>query len=127
MGKRDLWIGNNLYWGAGTTGTYETYNNSWTPERTDAFYPAYKNASRNRNVQTRYLANGAYLRLKNLALGYNVPNRWVNKIGFQKIRLNASAYNLFEFKHVPDTFDPEVVSMSYPIIRSYAFGVQAIF
>jgi len=127
VGKRDLWIGNNLYWGAGTTGTYETYNNSWTPERTDAFYPAYKNASRNRNVQTRYLANGAYLRLKNLALGYNLPNRWVNKIGFQKIRLNASAYNLFEFKHLPDTFDPELVSMSYPIIRSYAFGVQAIF
>jgi TonB-linked SusC/RagA family outer membrane protein len=127
VGKRDLWIGNNLYWGAGTTGTFETYNNSWTPERTDAFYPAYKNATRNRQVQTRYLANGAYLRLKNLALGYNLPTRWVNKISFQKIRLTASAYNLFEIKHVPDTFDPELVSMSYPIIRSYAFGIQAIF
>jgi len=127
VGKRDLWIGNNLYWGAGTTGTFETYNNSWTPERTDAFYPAYKNASRNRNVQTRYLANGAYMRLKNLALGYNLPARWVNKISFQKIRLTASGYNLFEIKHVPDTFDPELVSMSYPVIRSYAFGVQAIF
>lgn len=127
VGKRDLWIGNNLYWGAGTTGTFETYNNSWTPERTDAFYPAYKNAARNRQVQTRYLANGAYLRLKNLALGYNLPSRWVNKISFQKIRLTASAYNLFEIKHVPDTFDPELVSMSYPIIRSYAFGIQAIF
>jgi len=127
VGKRDLWIGNNLYWGAGTTGTFETYNNSWTPERPDAFYPAYKNASRNRQVQTRYLANGAYLRLKNLAIGYNLPTSLVNKISFQKIRLTASAYNLFEFKHVPDTFDPEVVSMSYPIIRSYAFGVQAIF
>ena len=127
VGKRDLWIGNNLYWGAGTTGTYTTYNNSWTPERPDAFYPAYKDASKNRQVQTRYLANGAYLRLKNLALGYNLPARWVNKISFQKIRLSASAYNLFEFKHVPDTFDPEIVSLSYPIIRSYAFGVQATF
>jgi len=67
------------------------------------------------------------MRLKNLALGYNLPARWVNKISFQKIRLTASGYNLFEIKHVPDTFDPELVSMSYPVIRSYAFGVQAIF
>ncbi|WP_448104139.1 SusC/RagA family TonB-linked outer membrane protein [Pedobacter panaciterrae] len=127
VGKRDLWIGNNLYWGAGTTGTWETYNNSWTPERTDAFYPAYKNASRNRQVQTRYLENGAYLRMKNLALGYTLPKGFTNKIKLQRVRLSASAYNLFEFKSVPKTFDPELVGMNYPIIRSYAFGLQATF
>ena len=127
VGKRDLWIGNNLYWGAGTTGTWETYNNSWTPERTDAFYPAYKNASRNRQVQTRYLENGAYLRMKNLALGYTLPRAFTEKIKLQRVRLSASAYNLFEFKSVPKTFDPELVGMNYPIIRSYAFGLQATF
>ncbi|WP_449440697.1 hypothetical protein [Pedobacter steynii] len=127
VGKRDLWIGNNLYWGAGTTGTWETYNNSWTPERTNAFYPAYKNASRNRQVQTRYLENGAYLRMKNLALGYTLPRAFTEKIKLQRVRLSASAYNLFEFKSVPKTFDPELVGMNYPIIRSYAFGLQATF
>jgi TonB-linked SusC/RagA family outer membrane protein len=127
VGKRDLWIGNNLYWGAGSTGTWETYNNSWTPERTDAFYPAYKNASRNRQVQTRYLENGAYLRLKNLAVGYTIPKSLTDKIKFSRVRLSASAYNLFEFKSVPKTFDPELVGMNYPIIRSYAFGIQATF
>jgi hypothetical protein len=127
VGKRDLWIGNNLYWGAGATGTYETYNNSWTPERTDAFYPAYKNAARNRQVQTRYLANGAYLRMKNLALGYTLPQSFTNKIKLQRLRVSASAYNLFEFKSVPKTFDPELVGMDYPIIRSYALGLQATF
>lgn len=127
VGKRDLWIGNNLYWGAGTTGTWETYNNSWTPERTNAFYPAYKNASRNRQVQTRYLENGAYLRMKNLAVGYTLPRSFTEKIKLQRVRLSASAYNLFEFKSVPKTFDPELVGMNYPIIRSYAFGLQATF
>lgn len=127
VGKRDLWIGNNLYWGAGTTGTYETYNNSWTPERTNAFYPAYKNAARNRQVQTRYLENGAYLRMKNLALGYTIPKNLTDRINLQRIRISASAYNLFEFKSVPKTFDPELVGMNYPIIRSFALGIQATF
>ncbi|PTS98288.1 SusC/RagA family TonB-linked outer membrane protein [Pedobacter sp. HMWF019] len=127
VGKRDLWIGNNLYWGAGATGTYETYNNSWTPEHTDAFYPAYKNAARNRQVQTRYLANGAYLRMKNLALGYTLPQSFTNRIKLQRLRVSASAYNLFEFKSVPKTFDPELLGMDYPIIRSYALGIQATF
>jgi TonB-linked SusC/RagA family outer membrane protein len=127
VGKRDLWINNNLYWGAGSTGTWETYNNSWTSERTDAFYPAYKNAGRNRQVQTRYLANGAYLRLKNLAVGYSIPKSLTDKIKLQRVRVSASAYNLFEFKSVPKTFDPELVGMNYPIIRSFAFGIQATF
>jgi len=127
VGKRDLWINNNLYWGAGSTGTWETYNNSWTPERTDAFYPAYKNAARNRQTQSRYLANGAYLRLKNLALGYTIPKALTDKIKLQRLRISASAYNLFEFKSVPETFDPELVGMNYPIIRSFAFGIQATF
>lgn len=127
VGKRDIWIGNNLYWGAGAAGTWETYNNSWTPERTDAFYPAYKNAGRNRQVQSRYLANGAYLRMKNLAIGYSLPKSLTDKLNLQKIRVSASAYNLFEIKSVPETFDPELVGMNYPIIRSLAFGLQATF
>lgn len=127
VGKRDLWINNNLYWGAGSTGTWVTYNNSWTPERTDAFYPAYKNAPRNRQTQSRYLANGAYLRMKNLALGYTIPRAIVDKVKLQRVRVSASAYNLFEFKSVPKTFDPELVGMNYPIIRSFAFGIQATF
>jgi len=124
VGKRDLWIGNNLYWGAGTIGTWETYNNSWTPTNTDAYFPGYKNAARNREVQTRYLENGAYIRLKNLAIGYSIPKTLTDKIKLQRIRISASAFNLFEIKSVPKTFDPELVSMNYPIQRSFAFGVQ---
>lgn len=127
IGKRDLWIGNNLYWGAGATGTYEVYNNSWTPERTDAHYPLYYNAAKNRQVQTRYLENGAYLRVKNISVGYTLPASVSESIKFKKLRVFGSAFNLLEFKSLPKTFDPEVVSMAYPIMRSYAFGIQASF
>lgn len=126
-GKRDVWVGNNLFWGAGTTGTYEVYNNSWTPENQDAYYPLYYSAGKNRNVQTRYLQNGAYLRIKNISLGYTVPSTVSETIKFKSLRVFGSAFNLFEFKSVPKTFDPELLGMNYPIMRSYAFGVQATF
>ncbi len=127
VGKRDVWIGNNLYWGVGATGTYDTYSDSWTPENTGAKFPGYYVAGKNRQVQTRYMENGAYLRLKNLSLGYTIPNQYAEAIKFKRIKLNISAFNLLEFKKVPKTFDPELLSMDYPVMKSYAFGIQASF
>ena len=127
VGKRDVWIGNNLYWGVGATGTYDTYSDSWTPENTGAKFPGYYVANKNRQVQTRYMENGAYLRLKNLSLGYTIPDQYAEAIKFKRIKLNISAFNLLEFKKVPKTFDPELLSMDYPVMKSYAFGIQASF
>ena len=63
IGKRDIWISDNVYWGgSGTAGNWEMYNNSWTPERTDAKFPMY--AGRISSItQSGYLINAAYLRL----------------------------------------------------------------
>jgi hypothetical protein len=127
VGKRDLWISHNYFWGAGAIGTYETYNNSWTPERTDAYFPLYYSTGQNRQVQTRYLQNGAYLRVKNISLGYSLPTAIVEKIKLRSLRLNASAFNLFEIKSTPKAFDPELATLNYPMMRSYAFGIQASF
>lgn len=127
VGKRDVWIDNLLYWGVTGTGTYDVYNDSWTPENTGAKFPGYYSAGKNRQVQTRYLENGAYLRLKNLSLGYTLPTTYAEAIKFKRIKLNVSAFNLLEFKKVPKTFDPELLSMDYPVMKSYAFGIQATF
>ncbi|HEU4607880.1 MAG TPA: SusC/RagA family TonB-linked outer membrane protein, partial [Chitinophagaceae bacterium] len=127
VAKRDVWIGNNLYWGAGATGTREIYNNSWTPERPDAFYPAYKNKSGNRQVQTRYLENGAYMRMKNLTLGYTIAKSLTQRVKINKLRVYAAAYNLLQISKLPETFDPELLSANYPIMKSYAAGVQVSF
>jgi len=129
VGKRDVWVGDNLFWGAiaGGTGTKEVYENSWTPENTNALYPAYRAASQNIQVQTRYLQNAAYVRLKNIALGYSLPVRTVNHIGLQKIRIYVAGYNIWQYSKVPQVFDPEVLSANYPMIKSYAFGLQATF
>ena len=127
IGKRDIWISDNVYWGgSGTAGNWEMYNNSWTPERTDAKFPMY--AGRISSItQSGYLINAAYLRLKTLSLGYTLPKNWTDKVKLSNVRLSLAGYNLFEITQVPDLYDPDQISSAYPMMRSVAFGVQVGF
>ncbi|MFV0505917.1 MAG: SusC/RagA family TonB-linked outer membrane protein [Bacteroidales bacterium] len=129
VAKRDYWIGSSMFWGqiTGGTGTWEVYNDSWTPERTEAFYPAYKSKGTNVLVQTRYLQDASYIRLKNLSVGYSLSEVLTNKLNIAKLRVYASAYNLWEGTKVPEIFDPESMSANYPLLRSIALGVQITF
>lgn len=136
VGKRDMYPTGSFFWGkinnGGAVGTREVYYNSWSEDNTDAYYPVYKNATGyNIEPQTRYLQNAAYIRLKNLTLGYTLPAGVVNKIGLQNIRLYASSENLWEASKLRGSFDPEVVSNGdsnfgqfYPLQRTFSFGVQ---
>lgn len=138
VGKRDYYIGDNLFWGAiangsiatasGGIGTEQVYNNSWTPDRPNALYPAYKGGQiGNITTQTRFLFNAAYLRLKNLSIGYTLPRAWAQRIAMQKLRISASGYNLLTFSGIPKYFDPETLSANYPIQKSVALSLQVTF
>lgn len=133
-GKRDYWSGSYLYWGLirgtnihGGIGTPEVYYDSWTPERTDAFFPAFKPALKNMQVQSRYLLNASFLRLKNVTLGYTLPMHITERIHFSKVRVYASGFNLATFSKVPDFMDPENMDDAYPLLRSYTMGFQVTF
>lgn len=129
VGKRDYWIGDKFYWGliGGGTGTWEVYNNSWRPDRPNAKYPAYKNKSANIQVQTKYLQNASYLRIKNLSIGYTLPATLIQKINIDKFRIYCAGYNLFTFSHLPDIYDPELLTANYPILRTFSLGLQITF
>jgi TonB-linked SusC/RagA family outer membrane protein len=129
IGKRDVYISDNLFWGAinGGSGTREVYENSWTPERRNALYPAYRSRASNVTTQSRFLQNAAYLRLKNLSLGYTLPSAIAKKVAMKKLRVSASAFNLLQISKVPEYFDPEVLSANYPVLKSVAVGIQATF
>lgn len=121
--KRDIWLSSaSSYWGNGA-GSWETYNQSWTPERTDAKFPMY-HSGLGGTTQSGYLLDASYFKLKQVILGYTVPTQLVNKIGLQKIRLNLSAYNLFTISDVPKYYDSEYVSDAYPPKRTFSLGVQ---
>ena len=149
VGKRDFWVGGAIGIPSGGSGymdaAYKHQLDYWTPTNTGAFYPrptdmSWKQNNQNYLRQTRFLANMAYLRCKNITLGYTVPQDIVKKIMLQSIRVYVSAENLFEFDSLHLPFDPETTSYkrgssnpewsfgrSYPYTRTISFGLQAAF
>lgn len=79
--------------------------NSWTPENTDTDIP--RAAIRGRERSSRFVEDGSYLRLKNVALGYSLPTGMLQNIGFSSARLSISAQNLLTFTNYSG-LDPEV-------------------
>jgi TonB-linked SusC/RagA family outer membrane protein len=127
--------------------------NMWTPDNTDAYFPrtmsraASSNTNRTLGVaQTRYLQNVAYLRLKNIQVGYTLPVKWVNRIGARSAKVFFSGENLFTYspmyKIVKNTIDVENAVPSdqdlnsgstngdgynYPLLKSYSLGLNVAF
>lgn len=79
--------------------------NSWTPDNTNTDIP--RAAIRGRERSSRFVEDGSYLRLKNVALGYNLPLGVMQKLGLSSARLSVSAQNLLTFTGYSG-LDPEV-------------------
>lgn len=126
--------------------------NMWTPEYTNAYFPrtmsrAASNATtRTLGVaQTRYLQNVAYMRMKNIQVGYNLPSGWISRIGARSLRIYFSGENLFTYspmyKIVKNTIDVENAvpadqdlnsgnagdGYNYPLLKSFSFGINLTF
>ncbi|WP_418502111.1 SusC/RagA family TonB-linked outer membrane protein [Flagellimonas sp.] len=78
--------------------------NAWTPTNTDTNVPSA--AVREKRMTSRFVYDGSYVRLKNLALGYNLPQEVVEKMGMEGIRVAISGQNLWTITDFPGT-DPE--------------------
>ena len=133
VGKRDFFPSGNFFWGqinnAGAVGTYEVYNNAWREDTPNALYPIWKagSAGYNAKTQTRFLQSGAYARLKNLTLGYTLPNALTSKLYLNRLRVYFSGQNLCEITNIKGGFDPEIignVGEYYPLQRSILLGLQ---
>ena len=121
------------------------YENHWTEETPDAYFPRFRGylaTSTNgvlRMPNTRYLQNAAYVRLKNLTFGYDIPKEVLEKVGIAKCQLFFSGQNLWTWSpihRITKNIDPEVISGSdaevatgkgdgnaYPMLRSCSLGV----
>jgi hypothetical protein len=103
--------------------------NYWTPDHTNSFFPRVRFAGGgNEQEQDKYILNAAYVRVKQLSLGYSLPRALTTKLKVQRIRFYATGQNLFTFTPLNKNYDPEVVNFNtYPLNRSISFGVQATF
>lgn len=109
------------------------YDDCWTPEnQLDAKYPRPSEESEawNSEPSTLWLKNSAYLRLKNVTLGYTLTNLpTLKKIGVSSLGLTLSAYNLFTVSPLK-YIDPEGVTNrfgDYPLVKIYSLGLNINF
>lgn len=155
--KRDYWQGGNMFWGVvnalwWSTGLAE-HNDYFRAEpigleghqiaaNTDSYYPRplFTEGSKNRQIQTRYLQDASYIRLKNLQLGYTLPQTWTQKIGLTKCRVFISGENLWTGTKLSKIFDPETINggnsdtsakeyvrnsgNAYPLSQTWSFGLS---
>lgn len=148
VAKRD-WVfgaGHLVYWGnAGSIWNsamfdtnydfYRPEGDTWLGENINAKFPRLTSSDKNRNAQTGYLENAAYIRLKNLQLGYTLPNALTRKVGISNLRFFFSGENLFTVTGLPNGIDPETLGVgdygngsgSYPLTRTYSAGVSVNF
>ena len=147
VAKRDIWVGGDektatskgmIFWGVNggqwdSTG-YEEHWDFFRPEgdelgaNLNAYYPRpIIGSKQNQQVQSRYLQNAAYIRLKNLQIGYTLPKALTQKISLQKVRVFFSGDNLWTGSKMSKNFDPELLyqnGMTYPLSYTLSCGVN---
>lgn len=109
----------------------------WTWDQPSDIYPRmYATSTQNRNASDRFLENGSFFRLKNIQLGYTIPQEATKKIAVQKIRAYVSGSNLLTLGGYKG-YDPDLICNNvyeqgvdggqYPSLRQVNFGLQITF
>lgn len=124
IGLRPFFNGSNLF-------THQL--DSWAPDNLNAAYPILvpeANSADNFVTSDKWVQNGAYLRLKNVVLGYSLPKSFLDKTKLDGVRLYLSGQNLFTLSNFYSGYDPEVSyggglgGEFYPIMQTYTFGAN---
>lgn len=118
---------------AGNTALLKVYEEShWSEEDRDlyALWPRFSPTinSNNTATSTWFMRNGSFLRLKNVEVGYSLPDNLIKRVGFSKVRLYAAGVNLMTFSSFK-LWDPEMAGngLGYPIQKVINFGAQVSF
>jgi hypothetical protein len=128
-GRKDFWI--NIYNNSniGTqryASTWGHWENPWSVENRGGEWPRLGGPGANRELTSFWLDDLSYLRLKNIQLGYNVPQELLSKIHLVNVRIFGSAENLKTFTNFRG-LDPEKAghaSDAYPLNKSYSVGIN---
>lgn len=96
----------------------------WTPENTNAGYPRLWYNNRNNEVKSDYwVKKTSFMRLKNVEIGYSLPESLLHKYGIEKLRFALGGNNLLTFTKFKE-FDPESAgSIRDPLMKSYSLSL----
>lgn len=78
--------------------------------------------------QSKYLLNAAYMRIKNVTIGYTLPASLTKRYHINRLRVYVTGENVFEFSAIKKYVDPESIidgyGWAYPYQRKYAIGLN---
>lgn len=101
----------------------------WTPENPTNSHPR---PDKNKNLSSAYMStlyyqDGSFLKIREMTLGYSLPNTWLTKVKISKCRVYGTLKNFFTFSHM-GPYDPERGgSLSFPMTKQVVFGVNLNF
>lgn len=118
-------------WGAVPSlllGNYWSLHNTEEQNR-NAKYPrlTYTNTNNTYTGSDYWLFNGAYFRVKNITLGYSLPQKLMDKCFIRGLRIYAAINDLPAISHYPKGWDPEIGTSSDFISTSFTFGASVKF
>ena len=142
VGKRDYWPAEVAFFGC--VGRYAMFPtkasldyfraepSNHLPANTNAYYPRplVTTNSKNYAPQTGYLQNAAYIRLKNISLGYTLPRQITAKFFVAQMRLFVAGENLWTGTKIAPMFEPESImglearGDGYPLQKIWSFGLN---
>lgn len=100
----------------------------WTPDNPDASYPRLAFLlDHNERFSSYWLEDASYLRLKNVQVGYTLPENLTSQLRISRARIYFSADNLFTASNYFYGYDPEVTMSRggyYPQVKTYTFGIN---
>ena len=95
----------------------EIADGRWYEGRTDAKYPRLLTGdSRNTRYSTIWETNKAFFKIRNIQLGYTLPEKWMKSVSLNRVRVFCSLENFFTFTNYAG-MDPETTSLTYPTMR----------
>jgi len=120
------------FWSVQETGSNKGTRllDAWSPQNPDSDIPALtmNNNNDEGRLSTYFIEDGSYLKLRNIQLGYNLPEKVLQKMKMKKFRIYVSAQNLFTIKSKDYTgTDPENSSWGYPIPLTFTGGLSISF
>lgn len=142
VGKVDGYLGSHYVIPCANSSAIKTWQlDYWTEDNRDAAFPRPSITSTNNTQNSDYwMKSAAYMRLKNLQVGYDLPKQWLKKVGVSNLYVYVNAQNLFTVTDFWNGYDPEInydagasdgVSLGsgsyYPQVKVFSFGVDLKF
>jgi hypothetical protein len=108
------------------------YGKTWNEDRPDAEYPRLSHGNIrwwNYQPSTLQKVNAAYIRLKNVQIGYTLPRDITQRVSISSARVYFSGQDIWELHGIKGGWDPEssATGFNYPFQRMYSFGIDVTF